>query len=180
MAGLVRPSQLARFWELHPKTVIDWIHAGRLPAVRTPGAQWRVRPSDLPAFCAREALAMPPFASGRTRVHVVGGAPAAVRALKRALAHADASIEAPEDPFDALFTAVRQGAAGVVAIDASSSAFDACAAIRALLRVNRALRVVAFDAASPARARALTAAGAARVLLRRKEPTLAAVITEMI
>ena len=44
--ALLRPSELARFWELHPKTVYHWIREGKLPAFRTPGAQYRVRTDD--------------------------------------------------------------------------------------------------------------------------------------
>src|SRR5690606_19450022 len=39
---LLRPSELARVWELHPKTVYAWIKEGKLPAIKTPGSQYRL------------------------------------------------------------------------------------------------------------------------------------------
>src|SRR5919107_1831071 len=57
--ALLRPSELARMWELHPKTVYLWIREGKLPAIKTPGAQYRVRTDDARAYCEKNGLPMP-------------------------------------------------------------------------------------------------------------------------
>ena len=54
---LLRPSELARIWELHPKTVYLWIREGKLPAIKTPGAQYRIRAGDARAYCEKNSLA---------------------------------------------------------------------------------------------------------------------------
>ena len=57
--ALLRPSELARMWELHPKTVYLWIREGKLPAIKTPGAQYRVRSDDARVYCEKHGLPMP-------------------------------------------------------------------------------------------------------------------------
>lgn len=57
--ALFRPSELARFWGVHGKTVNQWIREGRLPAIKTPGAQYRIRSEEARAFCEAMSLPMP-------------------------------------------------------------------------------------------------------------------------
>jgi len=73
--ALLRPSELARIWELHPKTVYLWIREGKLPAIKTPGAQYRVRTDDARAYCEQNGLPMPrAIASPAGSVAVLGKA----------------------------------------------------------------------------------------------------------
>lgn len=44
--------QVARLFNVHPTTVMDWADKGRLPFFRTPGGQRRFRPEDVEAFLA--------------------------------------------------------------------------------------------------------------------------------
>ena len=84
--ALLKPSQLARFWELNPRTLHLWIREGRLPAIRSPGNHFRLRVADVRAFCEREGLPVPPFVSPPPRRVVVGAAAAPLRrALARSL-----------------------------------------------------------------------------------------------
>ncbi len=148
-ATLLRPSALARFWALHPKTVNDWIRAGRLVAIRTPGAHYRVRPSDVRDFCARESLPVPPFARGEvTRIVIAGGTPGVERSLERALAGKSVAIEVCASALAGLVSAVREPPA-IVAIDATSRELDVDAAIRALRGVRELERasVITFERA---------------------------------
>jgi excisionase family DNA binding protein len=180
---LLRPSQLARFWELHPRTVVQWIHDGRLPAIRTPGGQWRVRSSDLAEHCARASLPVPPFATpARPRVILVGAAAVTVRAVRRALHGSEAAdivLEAFAEPLDGLFAAVREPPA-LVAVDASMREVDALAAVRGLTRAIDGVCIVAFHATSSKRADVLMQAGATRALVKQREPSLAATITQIL
>jgi excisionase family DNA binding protein len=184
---LLRPSQLARFWELHPKTVVQWIHDGKLPAIRTPGGQWRVRPSDLAEHCARTALPVPPFATRSTpRVHLVGAPAATVRAVRRALGDV-AEVEAYVEPLAGLMATVRAPPA-IVALDASARGIDVADAVRALAgtlgtpeRASRSdTRIIVFHAASAKRADALLRAGAVRALVKHREPALASIVAELL
>ena len=80
--ALLRPSELARIWELHPKTVYLWIREGKLPAIKTPGAQYRVRTDDARAYCEKNGLPMPrAIASPAGSVAVLGKPSASQRAL---------------------------------------------------------------------------------------------------
>ena len=83
--ALLRPSELARIWELHPKTVYLWIREGKLPALRTPGAQYRVRTDDARAYCEKNNL--PPLPRAMTSpggtVAAIGKPGAALRALAK-------------------------------------------------------------------------------------------------
>jgi excisionase family DNA binding protein len=59
MTEILRPSELARTWKVHPRTVVQWIRTGRLPSVQTPGGQYRVLRKEVDAFCKREGFANP-------------------------------------------------------------------------------------------------------------------------
>lgn len=44
--------QVAKLFNVHPTTVIDWADKGRLRCFRTPGGQRRFRREDVEAFLA--------------------------------------------------------------------------------------------------------------------------------
>lgn len=43
---LMTPREVAAHWRVTPDTVVLWILAGRLPAIRTPGGQHRIYEAD--------------------------------------------------------------------------------------------------------------------------------------
>lgn len=59
MSEVLRPSELSRTWRVHPRTVVLWIRAGKLAAIKSPGGQYRVLRTEVDAFCKREGLANP-------------------------------------------------------------------------------------------------------------------------
>ncbi len=176
--ALLRLSQLARFWELHPRTIRGWIQQGRLPAIRSPGNHLRLRPADVRAFCEREGLAVPPFVSPPARRVVVASSPAVRRALSRALKGA-AAIEGLSDPYDALVRAAG-GSVAVLAVDAATPRFDAARAVRALKRGPAAADtiVIAFRVEGRAQAAALARAGARTALTPEETADLPRVVRE--
>src|SRR5262249_3918395 len=101
-AQLVRPSQLARFWEIHPRTLHIWIKEGRLVAIRSPGNHFRLRVADVRAFCERERMPVPPFISPPQRRAVVAAASPALRRLLRRTLRANVALAAIADPYEAL------------------------------------------------------------------------------
>jgi excisionase family DNA binding protein len=160
--ALIKPSQLARFWELNPRTLHVWIRAGRLPAIRSPGNHFRLRVADVRAFCEREELPVPPFASVAVRrVVVAGGSPPLRRALARALKTA-AVLEAFADPYEALVAAAA-ARPEILALSVEHPGFDAVAAVRAFKRTpaTSSVVVVAFGVTGRPQALALEKAGAA-------------------
>jgi hypothetical protein len=163
--ALIRPSELARFWELNPRTLHIWIREGRLLAIRSPGNHFRLRVADVLAFCQREGLPVPPFVSPPApRVVLAAAPPPLRRAVARALK--TVVIEAHADPYAALVAASSEPTAAL-ALSARPPHFDILAAVRALKRTpgTTALIVVAFDVATRPQATALEHAGAARAMV---------------
>jgi excisionase family DNA binding protein len=159
----VRPSELARHWGVHPRTVTAWIKDGRLPGVRTPGDQFRVRTDDVIGFCEASGLTPPPWALPATRQLLLAGVPASLaRAAKRAARAI--GVEARALPaLEGLFSAITSPP-DVLLLDARSGSLDIEEAVRALRKSIRATKLlVAFG--STARTESLLRAGAARVMV---------------
>jgi excisionase family DNA binding protein len=165
---LVRPSELARFWRLHPQTVHTWIRQGRMLAIRSPGNHFRLRIADVRAFCEREGRPVPPFIAAPARRVIVGaGSQALRRAVGRSL-RGGVDVETFDDPYEALVAAAA-GATALVALPGSDRRFDAVSAVRALRRAPGAPQILAiavFDVAGRAASAALEAAGADRCVPR--------------
>lgn len=135
--ALLRPSDLARAWELHPKTVYLWIREGRLPAIKTPGAQYRVRTDDARAYCEKNNLPMPrAVESPGGTVAIVGKHGPTVRALTRACKARGATVLSFPTVLDGL-VGIGAAAPDVVAIDARASDVKTGDAIRALRKHPR-------------------------------------------
>jgi excisionase family DNA binding protein len=47
---LLRRDEVARFFNVSPRTVSYWAWTGKLPSVRTLGGQYRFRPADIAAL----------------------------------------------------------------------------------------------------------------------------------
>lgn len=164
--ALIRPSQLARFWELNARTLHIWIREGRLLAIRSPGNHFRLRVADVLSFCEREGLPVPPFVSPAPRRVVLGAAPPSLRrALARSVRSA-AVIHALADPYEALVAASAE-LTQILALGVRAPHFDAIAAIRALRSTpaTKSVVVVAFDAPTRTQASALERAGASRAIV---------------
>jgi excisionase family DNA binding protein len=172
---LLRLSQLARFWELNPQTIMGWIRQGRLAAIRSPGNHFRVRVADVRAFCEREGRPVPPFVAPPPR-RVVTASP-----LPRGLKLPAVVVEAHAEPYGALVAAAAGGAT-VLVLPASAGRFDAEAALTALRKApaTASLRVLVVGATTHPRAEALQRAGAARVLLRSQGAELPRVLRELL
>jgi excisionase family DNA binding protein len=178
--ALLRPSELARVWELHPKTVYLWIREGRLPAIKTPGAQYRVRSDDARAYCEKHDLPMPrAVASPGGTVAVIGKASAAHRALVKACKARGATVVTWPSALEGLL-GVAADAPDLVAIDARCEDVKLADAIRALRKNERtaALPLVVYDAAP--RAAAVAKLGASAVVPRGEPDELARVVTELL
>lgn len=173
----LRPSRLARFWALDPRTLTAWIRAGRLPAVRAPGGHFRVRPDDLRAFCERERLPFPAFAS--TRVHLVGGSAAIARQLARAI-DGSGELEWLDDAYRGLVRTVASPPA-VLVIDARARGFSALRAVEALgeASLDPPPRIVVFGVDGAARCRAFLGAGAAAAIGSGKRADLPRIVAEL-
>jgi hypothetical protein len=172
---LLRLSQLARFWELNPRTILGYIRQGRLAAIRSPGNHFRVRVAEVRAFCEREGKPVPPFA-GPPPKRLLTWAP-----LPRGLKLPAVVVESHAGPYGALLAAAA-GGASLLVLPASGDRFDTEAALAALrlAPATASLPVVVVGAATRPKAEALQSAGATRVVLRSRAAELPAVLRELL
>jgi excisionase family DNA binding protein len=179
MAPLLRISELARFWELHPRTVQSWINEGRLRAVRTPGNQYRLRPEDVRAFCEAEKRPLPPALEEKARaLLLVSQDDALKRTMKRALRAVKVELAMSDDAYDALLASVATQPTAIV-LDVSIGGFDAPRWIRALRRVSAAPLLVIGER-SAAKREAAVRAGATRALSETKRDAIARAAVELV
>jgi excisionase family DNA binding protein len=180
--ALLRPSELARHWQLHPKTVYLWIREGKLPAFRTPGAQYRVRTDDARAYCEKNNLPPLPRAitSPAGTVAAIGKPGASLRALAKACKARGTSFVA--------FPSVLEGLLGVAGETPDVLAIDARCADAKLADVMRALRrtdkmsnvaVVVYDA-DASKSSALAKLGATQVVARGKSDEAAQAVVDLL
>jgi excisionase family DNA binding protein len=175
---LLKPSQLARFWELNARTLHVWIRDGRLPAIRSPGNHFRLRVADVRAFCEREGLPVPPFVAPPLRRVVLAAASLPLRRAIARVLKTGVALHPFADPYEALLAAVTERTE-VFAMDAKPGAgahasFDTLAALRAFKGTPATAEtvVVAFNVPTRAQAAALEKAGATRTLLEAKTADL--------
>lgn len=179
--ALVRPSELARTWELHPRTVLGWIKDGRLPAIKTPGAQYRLREGDVRTFCEKNGLPLPrALAMTGATIAFIGkvGAQSQAKALARACRVAAVTLRLHATPLEGAL-AVATEVPAVIVLDAGTTP-DLVATIHALRKSPRTQKVpiVVLDVPRAPRGRsaassprlvgptALAKAGATRVFTR--------------
>lgn len=180
--ALLRPSELARIWELHPKTVYLWIREGKLPAFRTPGAQYRIRSEDARAYCERNDL--PPLPRSLTSpggtVAAIGRPSASLRALQEACKASDASFVSWGCALEGLLGVATEPPT-VLAIDARCRDVHLTSALRALRRAQKTagVPVVVYEAEAAKRS-ALTKHGAASIALRGKSDAAANAVLELL
>ncbi|HVJ89926.1 MAG TPA: helix-turn-helix domain-containing protein [Labilithrix sp.] len=177
--ALLRPSELARIWKLHPKTVYLWIREGKLPALRTPGAQYRVRTDDARAYCEKNNL--PPLPRAVTSpggtVAAIGKPGASLRALAKACKARGTSFVAWASVLEGLL-GVAGEAPDVLAIDARCDEAKLTDVLRALRRTESTanVAVVVYDA-DASKSSAVAKLGATSVVTRGKsEETVQAVV----
>lgn len=139
---VLRPSELARLWELHPKTVYLWIREGKLPAFRTPGAQYRVRTDDAREYCEKNNL--PPLPRTVTSpagvVAAIGRSGASLRAVAKACKTRGASFVAFQSVLEGLM-GVAAEAPDVLALDARCDEVKLADVLRALRKTEKMANV---------------------------------------
>lgn len=180
--ALIRPSELARLWELHPKTVNLWIREGKLPALRTPGSQYRVRTDDARAYCEKNNL--PPLPRAVTSpggtVAAIGRPSASLRALAKACKSRGTSFVAFAGVLEGLL-GVAADAPDVLAIDARCEEAKLADVVRALRRTPRMqdVAVVVYDA-EPSKTAALGKLGVTSVVPRGKGEDAAQAVVDLL
>lgn len=180
--ALLRPSELARIWELHPKTVYLWIREGKLPALRTPGAQYRVRTDDARAYCEKNNLKPLPRAmtSPGGTVAAIGKPSAALRAIEKECKERGTSFVAWTSLLEGLL-GVAGEAPDVLAIDAKCDEAKLADVVRALRRTEKTANVgvVVYDSET-AKAPALVKLGVTAVIPRGKSEEAVQAVVDLL
>lgn len=180
--ALLRPSELARIWELHPKTVYLWIREGKLPAFRTPGSQYRVRTDDARAYCEKNNL--PPLPRAMTSpggtVAAIGKPGASLRAVAKACKERGTSFVAFAGILEGLL-GVAVEAPDVLAIDARCDDVKLADVVRALRRTEKTsnVAVVVYDAETT-KSSALAKLGVTSVVTRGKSEDAAQAVVDLL
>jgi excisionase family DNA binding protein len=180
--ALLRPSELARIWELHPKTVYLWIREGKLPAFRTPGSQYRVRTDDARAYCEKNNL--PPLPRAMTSpggtVAAIGKPSAAQRAVAKACKARGTSFVAWASVLEGLL-GVANDAPDVLALDARCDEVRLADVLRALRRSEKTtnVAVVVYDA-DATKASAIAKLGVTSVVARGKSEDAAQAVIDLL
>ena len=178
--ALLRPSELARIWELHPKTVYLWIREGKLPAIKTPGAQYRVRTDDVRAYCEKNNLPMPRAIASPAGAVAVLGKPSA---LQRAIAHAGkergTAVLMWPVALEGLL-AIASDPPDVVAIDAECRDVKVVDAVRALRKTGRTAHVPVVVFNAPAKAAALANFTTLSLVLRGRTDDAARAVFDLL
>lgn len=180
--ALLRPSELARIWELHPKTVYLWIREGKLPAIKTPGAQYRVRSDDARAYCEKNGLPMPrAIASPAGSIAVLGKPSASQRALAKACKARGTAVMTWPSALEGLL-AIASEQPDVVAIDAECGEVKLTDALRALRKTARTshLPVVVYDVPPRSGTSALSKLGARSVVARGKSEDAVRAVVDLL
>lgn len=180
--ALLRPSELARIWELHPKTVYLWIREGKLPAIKTPGAQYRVRSDDARTYCEKNGLPLPrTIASPAGSVAALGRPSPSQRALAKACKSRGTAIALWPSALEGLL-AIASETPDVVAIDAECADVKLIDAVRALRKTARtaSVPVVVYDAAPRAGTTTLTKLGVSSVIVRGKSDDAIRAVVELL
>jgi excisionase family DNA binding protein len=180
--ALLRPSELARIWELHPKTVYLWIREGKLPAFRTPGAQYRVRTDDARAYCEKNNL--PPLPRAMTSpggtVAAIGKMGAAMRAVAKACKSRGTSFVSFGGVLEGLL-GVAGDTPDVLAIDARCDEVKLSDVVRALRRTEKLANVpvVVYDA-DAAQQQTLSKIGVTTIVPRGKSEEAANAVVSLL
>ncbi len=133
-----------------------WIREGRLPAIKTPGAQYRVRTDDARAYCEKNGPPMPrEVASPAGAIAILGKPSVVVARLRRHARHAEPTWLRGRTRSKA-FSRWRASAPDVVAIDAGCTDIKPADALRALQNTaaTASVPVVIYDALAYGKSRA--------------------------
>lgn len=180
--ALLRPSELARIWELHPKTVYLWIREGKLPALRTPGAQYRIRTDDARIYSEKNNL--PPLprsvTSPQGTVAAIGKPGASLRALATACKARGTTFVAWASALEGLL-GIAAEAPDVLAIDAKCEEAKVADVVRALRRTEKTanVAVVVYDAEA-SKSSALAKLGVMSIVPRGKGGDAAQAVVDLL
>ena len=105
MEDILTVFQASKYCNVSPKTIINWIEAGHIPAYKTVGGHRRIKKPDMEDFMKRQGMPIPrdEMLSERKRILIVDDDPIIVETLVQALEEEeyDYEIISASDGFEA-------------------------------------------------------------------------------
>jgi excisionase family DNA binding protein len=105
MEDILTVFQASKYCNVSPKTIINWIEAGHIPAYKTVGGHRRIKKPDMEDFMKRQGMPIPQdeMLSERKRILIVDDDPIIVETLVQALEEEeyDYEIISASDGFEA-------------------------------------------------------------------------------
>ncbi len=105
MEDILTVFQASKYCNVSPKTIINWIEAGHIPAYKTVGGHRRIKRWDMEDFMKRQGMPIPrnEMLSERKRILIVDDDPIIVETLVQALEEEehDYEIISASDGFEA-------------------------------------------------------------------------------
>ncbi|HLA05167.1 MAG TPA: helix-turn-helix domain-containing protein, partial [Syntrophales bacterium] len=68
---ILTPSQASKYCKVPTKTIINWIEAGELPALKTAGGHRRIKKDDLDKFLKGKGLSLPEVIKAEERKKIL-------------------------------------------------------------------------------------------------------------
>ncbi|MBW2064109.1 MAG: response regulator [Deltaproteobacteria bacterium] len=105
MGDIFTVFQASKYCNVSPKTIINWIEAGHIPAYRTVGGHRRIKKPDLEDFMRKQGIPLPEeeIATERKRILIVDDDPIIVETIVQALEEEEYDYEviSASDGFEA-------------------------------------------------------------------------------
>jgi len=96
------PGEIAKYCDVHQRTVSRWIASGQLKGFQLPGrGNYRVVLDDFLLFLQQQQMPVPPQLESQQRILIVDDDPSYRRAISRVLNHAGYEVIAANDGFQA-------------------------------------------------------------------------------
>lgn len=138
---------IARFCDVYPSSVVDWINGGKLSAHQTAGGHHRVTREDLIDFLQRLNIRLPDELLSRKRIFIVDDDEDTAKLLARAFSrHPEYEVETCGDGINALIR-IGQNPPDLVILDIVIPKMDGTQVCRVLKEKaeTRAIKIIAIS-----------------------------------
>lgn len=124
---------IAKFCDVYPSTVVNWIEAGKLPAQKTGGGHHRVTRGDLVAFLGGLNITLPDELVARKRILIVDDEEESAQLIARAFQRRpEFDVETCGDGLNALIRIGGEHKPDLVILDVVMPKMDGLAVCRVL------------------------------------------------
>lgn len=147
---LLRLAEIAKLFQVHPKTAYYWFRSGRLSGAQSPGGLIRVRPEDVVEMCRASDTPVPEsLGAFRPRAHVVEVSKGALRGFVKTAKSNGFEVHTYGSLFDALL-ATGETPPALLVVEVTDPCVDIAHLVAALRRRSATRRTRVFAIAADA------------------------------